>query len=487
MESLSIEQEIEALSTENETALLHAKRIIEEKIQKNITSIKENFAELVSLVFEDKIIEKEYDGAFIRYMAMAGDTLNSICETLETPENKVHLLTIGDINPPSFAKDELNKISQRANQIKAILDQKFGHGYDKSAKGMELARRRVLTYFDGYYGFSEVEGLLEKLITQSTIIGGGMRGLDDTLSAIISSSNENNSDKNLRIISPDNSFGTWESLQQIRSHKGKRAKLHQIETSQNKGLHLSAQEVQKFYLDHSDDHSLFEDYWYITPVGNPSGTKIENDQFYETCLEALKFNKNVKFIFDCTYIRVLGKERARKLMEKIIQTPEIVERALFIDSFSKTHGFCRERIALLFSPNTDLYGTIQNLIVKVSAGNGFYKEALALAISEPSPEREEILTKLHNFWNKETQALYHFLITSQNFPHLFHKNQDHIDLHSFKKPSAPYLFLRLKETVSALDVMKETKCLGVQTKMGTGNYLRLALGCLESSTFSLQA
>ena len=43
----------------------------------------------------------------------------------------------------------------------------------------------MIKYFDTQYGFSAVPGLTEKLTENSTIVGGGMRGLDDIATAMV--------------------------------------------------------------------------------------------------------------------------------------------------------------------------------------------------------------------------------------------------------------------------------------------------------------
>lgn len=60
-------------------------------------------------------------------------------------------------------------------------------------------------------------------------------------------------------------------------------------------MHLSPDDVHEFYLKTVPTKS---ESWYITPVGNPSGTKMKPDQLTDTVKAIIKHNPNAVIILD---------------------------------------------------------------------------------------------------------------------------------------------------------------------------------------------
>jgi len=50
-------------------------------------------------------------------------------------------------------------------------------------------------------------------------------------------------------------------------------------------LHLSKEDVEEYYL--KNKPNAFES-WYITPVGNPSGTKMDSKKLIDNCKTILE-------------------------------------------------------------------------------------------------------------------------------------------------------------------------------------------------------
>ncbi|PIR55520.1 hypothetical protein COU74_00675 [Candidatus Peregrinibacteria bacterium CG10_big_fil_rev_8_21_14_0_10_36_19] len=436
------------------------------------------FRQVIGAVLDDAQLKKNFDGAAIRYAAMCGEITNRVMAVLGGSEF-VDLLAIGDVNMPAFAVEVADQIVNDSYRYHDQLSKDFGRGYDLTSQGAEAARSSFFDYADKYYGFSAVHGLKEKMVENSTIVGGGMRGLDDIATAMI-----RNADKlglKNRFISPDNSFGTWHSIVNLRTHGGH--SVHTLKTGQDNFLHLSATNIDKFYDGVETPMETVQDVWCITPVGNPSGTFMSGDQLASTCEAIVNRNPNAIILLDSTYVRLLSPGRSKALVEGVLSNPSVIDRVVFLDSFSKTHGFCGERIGLYFAANKEVFDPIQTVNMTLSAGNGRYKDALVMAICNSSEERELILQEVHDFWMKERKGLFDKLITSGSFGHLFDEQQLHVVDEQMDEPGL-YLFLKLKEGVTGLDVLKETHCLGVETKMGDGNYIRFAVGKISEPRFS---
>lgn len=54
-------------------------------------------------------------------------------------------------------------------------------------------------------------------------------------------------------------------------------------------------------------------------------------------------------------MRTLRKEDALKLMHGIVSNSNLLENIIFVESFSKSHGLCRERLGIYFSANEQLF------------------------------------------------------------------------------------------------------------------------------------
>jgi hypothetical protein len=68
-----------------------------------------------------------------------------------------------------------------------------------------------------------------------------------------------------------------------------------LKTSPKAKLHLTPEDVHEFYS--KNKVHQFES-WYITPVGNPSGTKMDPEQLTQTCEAILKHNPNALILLD---------------------------------------------------------------------------------------------------------------------------------------------------------------------------------------------
>jgi len=224
--------------------------------------------------------------------------------------------------------------------------------------------------------------------------------------------------------------------------------------------------------------------WYITPVGNPSGTEIDADNLAGACKAIIEHDPEATIILDCVYIRTLEGDGPRKLMERVFADPRVMQRVIMVESFSKTHGICGERIGSYSSVNKELFTSVQTVNMQLSAGNGRYRSGLALAIAESTPEEEAVIRRLHKFWAQERAGLYQYLIASGRFTHLFDDNQSHIRPEKLLEPRGLYLFVKLREGVDLKQVLQETGCLGVLTPMKSGTYLRLAVGKITKPTYA---
>ncbi len=470
------------------TVVAHAERIVmgHPEFRGDYETVRDKVKAVVAQIFDDVEIRDHFIGAEIRWTAICGEVAREVLSLIGESPDHIGLMSIGDVDLPDFAREVAIQIIEAAHEHhRALLDEE-GFGYDLTSKGSERARASMINYFDRHYDFSSVPGLKEKLIRNSTIVGGGMRGLDDIATAMVATAERESTPENPkrhRFIHPDNSFGTWHAIADLRSHRGAAAEVHKIPTDQKNLLHLTPEQVNDFYAK-NPANGANNDSWCITPVGNPSGTYIDATTLSEICKRIVKHNPRAKIILDCTYMRTLKTEIAQQLIAGIIHVPEVLGRVVFLESFSKTHGFSGERLGAYFSANPDIYNPIQNMNMMLSAGNGRQKSALVLALTQTTDEQEAVIKKLHEFWANERKGLYTYLMGHGNFGHLFEEEQSHIRPDQLNGPLGLYVLVKLKPGVEGKQVLLETGCLGVETNMPSGKYIRFSVGKIKTPTYA---
>lgn len=469
----------------DQTVREHAQRILENPVLEGIREeTSGRVQKIIDAVFADEKITKEFTGAKIRCTAMRGNVARAILQTSgESPDNIIQL-SIGDVTLPEFARETLEELIERAHEIHKESRKGGETGYDVAAKGSEAARKAFIDYLDEYYGFSEIEGLKEKLATNCCVANGGMEALHYIADTLACQAAKNG--KKWVSVQPDNSFDTWFKIAERATRYDKDANIT-LPTKQENLLHLSVEEVDKFY---NNPHSIPENNahsWYITPVGNPSGTAIKPDQLANVCDEIVRNDPEAVIILDCVYIRTLDPLRAREILAGVIGNPEVRQRVIFIESFSKTHGVCGDRVAAFFSENPELFNPLMNAVMVYTAGMPRFTVAEFQALSEASFKQNAVIKQLHEFWAAERRGLYNYLIKSGNFTDLFHENQSHITPADIEQPTGLYIFPRLKSGVDQRQVLLRTKGLGIETKMGSGDYMRFSVGKITEPTYAKYA
>lgn len=429
---------------------------------------------VLEIVFADAGIEAAFKDAAIRLTAMRGEVARLVLKLMDQDPNAISPMAIGDIELPPDALIAAEKLLQQKHHFEIQFAKEQGFGYDLSAQGLQKARQAMLDFFNIHYNFSSSPEISAKLLNNSTITAGAMPALDAIANAMIFR------DPNHRFIQPDNSFGTWHTLVKTKSPKN----VHTVPTHQQSLLHLTADDVNNFYNQKGRVAGGNTESWYLTPVGNPSGTKMQPQQFKEVCEAILNNNPCAILIVDCAYVRTLKPKKAQELMAEIIVNPAITDRIIFVESFSKSHGLCGERIGAFFSSNDELYRMVQYMHMLATSGVGRDKSALVMAIATCDPQQQEAIKMLHEFWSHERRGLYHYLMKNQEFSHLFDEDQSHILPEQLEESLGLYVFLKLKQGVGVKEVAIETGCLGVETQMGNDRYIRFAVGKITAPTYS---
>jgi len=238
--------------------------------------------------------------------------------------------------------------------------------------------------------------------------------------------------------------------------------------------------VNEFY---SNLSPTLNESWYITPIGNPSGTKMTKDQLSNTLESIIHHNPNAIIILDTVYARTLTEEDAKELFSGIVNSKKLMNRIIFLDSFSKSHGLCNERLGIYFSVNEDIFTDIHTANITYSAGPGVIKDFQFKVLGNMPKELNKGISDLHWFWGSERKGLVKYL-TQDKFKHLFEKEQVHIRDEDLDRPCTLYISLKTKEGIKAQQVFETTGALGVDTKFKSGHYIRFSVGTLTRPVYS---
>lgn len=471
----------EAISAARDPVSLHADRLRPEIVEMVRHNTSDPVRAILERVFADEGIGRAFNGAVIRHTTMVGDVVNRLLTEL-LPHESVGNMAIGDVKLPPEPLEAIQDVHRRAAELLHRHGQESSFGYDVPAQGWLTARQGLADVFDHSYGFHSVPGLREKVAENMVITSGGMRALDDIASARIREARQAGHPH--RFIHQDNSFGTWKAIVQDRSADGMLSQVHEIGTEPKNLLHLTPEQVDAFYDEHPAvlEGAACDDTWCITPVGNPSGTAISPENLKGVCETIIRRNPRAVIIMDSVYVRTLTPEKSRALMSGIFSNPEVLQRIIFVESFSKTHGICGDRIGAFFSANPEVLGSPLNMVMTVSAGASHFNSALAEAISERS-RPDDVIDEPHRHWARERSGLF-VRLSEPRFGHLFDSEQNHIVPVQLAQPLGLYLLMKLADGVSSRQVAVETRCLGVESPLQSGRYVRFSVGRITQPTYS---
>jgi len=481
MESLVIDGDValeEALCLINGTPTADAAARYIDRIEGEVRELQiDNIRALLDHVFADSLIERDFPSV-IRKITTMVQVSERIAERLGIA-GVIENMTIGDISRlPDFVGPAKRAVSARVAPIQRALTEKYGGGYDLTGQGCLEAReafvRRVM---QPHYGFrTEVA---QRMARNSVVVAGGMQGLNGLiqyLARFAATSGryppfENKVAQKPRFIYPDNSFGTWPTL----------LALHRLEDSmyrrpsrQESRLHFTDIDIHSFYSEHGCSDA-FLDIFYITPVGNPSGTVQRSDDLRGMLKAIYSHNPRAIVILDAVYVRTLSETSAKELMASVFEVPGNLDRMIILESLSKTHGFPRERLGFVTVPGDELASEIIAGNMLAGAGNGGIKDAQFLAASCLLPSEKECFERLYRHWAEERADLWSYLSGHPAARRLFHPNQSHLD-RPLDEPGGLYLCVRLQDGITPIDVGIATQCFGVPQQLAKNEYVRFSLG-----------
>jgi len=437
--------------------------------------------DVTQAVWKNETVTAVCPALVIRLASLRGEVTKKVWEDLGNDPNDVQILAVGSTAIPkhltrfhNFLKNWVNQSSELSAEFRKGID--WSIGYDLVSKGSSRGTIPVLKLFAKHYGFTDKH--IDQLADNIAITSGGMRGLKDLVDGSLMRSKAAKTFH--RFIQPDNSFGTWWNIiEKPVQDDANRREIHTIQTSPLNKLHLTPEDVNEFYANHP---AHTHESWYITPVGNPSGTAMTPEQLITTCEAIIMHNPNAYILLDTVYVRTLSADDARELMAPVLENESVLNHTIFLESFSKSHALCRERLGCYFSFNPKLFTTLHAANIAYSAGPGHTKDFQFEALGCASAADNEGIRDLHQFWQAERKGLYSHLI--KNFSHLFEETQPHITEQDINRTLGLYLLLKTADRVQAKHIFLESGILGVDTPLLSGHYVRFSVGQMLQPKYS---
>lgn len=176
------------------------------------------------------------------------------------------------------------------------------------------------------------------------------------------------------------------------------------------------------------------------------------------------------------------REQAKRLMDVVFRSPTL-SQTVFLESLSKSHGLCRERLGLYFTSDLQLFTRLHAANIGFSAGPGLVKDFQFAAVAASTAADKRGIDSLHLFWRDERRALVQFLLQNK-FSDLFESEQPHLQREDLENPCTLYILLKTRPGVTSNKVFERTGALGVDTVLGSGHYVRYAVGMLTGPVYS---
>jgi aspartate/methionine/tyrosine aminotransferase len=420
----------------------------------------------------------------IRLASLRASVARAVLELNGRDPDLVQNLSIGSVLEPEHIPEYSKFIKNFNDRAATYLMNTKQHrlSYDLLSKGGEVSRLQILKKINEHYGFPI--DIVNGFFAENSSISTGARTLKDFADSLIEYAVANGGKH--RFVQPDNSFPVWFGVMQNGKSKvyDNFREIETLPTKPENKLHLVKEQITEFYK--QKGVNKFES-WYLTMVGNPSGTKMTPEQFVEVCEEIVKHNPDAVIICDSVYCRTLPKELCKELFSKITKDPSklyLLENMIFLESWSKSHGFCAERLAVFFSKNPVLFRKMHAAEIAYQAGPERFKDFQLLSLASMTPKDEIGPEKLHLFWRDERKGLLKYLMNHPKADLLFEKEQKHIRNEDMEEPCGLYVTLKLKPNVNGRMILVNTGCIGVDVKMNGDPYHRFSVGTLTKPIFS---
>lgn len=422
------------------------KNLTEEAINKNLSR-----KDIINRLFQNEELKNKYINE-IRRSTVIGQITNEILKKIWN-EDLCKILAIGDIQ---FFWDLEIKWQQMAKRSLNTLDVSKISGYDLTWQWSQELRQSIVNYMTNYYNL----GILETDITAEIIPTygwtDGFVNIMDTLKNVYKT-------KQINFIYPEASF-----VANVKIAESFWVNTIKLNKPNRNNFFFTFEQIRDLYDSKISQNDL--NIYYITPVGNPTWEKIENENLYSILQNIQKLDNEAIFIFDNVYVGLLIRKESEELFKMIFENKEVMERSIFSESLSKTLGTTWIRLGWMWTINRTLSEEFKKNIILKKAGFSKILDCFIINMLINNNEVINFQNEIYDYWSNQRMKFFAYI--QENYAHLF----DFSSSSNVVDRQWIYVFLKAKENLSAEDIFAETWIIGVWMKMSDGLYIRYAFG-----------
>lgn len=421
---------------------------LSEKYLKNSWSKKELLMELfVNQELKDSIPNE------IRRSTIIGNLANQILMHIWHTD-LCKILAIGDIQ---YFDELYQKWEDLVKKSLSQTDISKLEWYDLSGLGSAELRMQIWNYMSQYYDFSLISSSIEDAIIPSY-------GGTDSFVAILNTLKIISKNTKINFIYPEASFLANTKIAEMILGLDW---IISLEKPENNNFFISHEQVQNLYRERmqSSDTNIF----YITPVGNPTGNKIDNENLYRVLEWIHNLDPNAIFILDSVYVGLLPNTESHLLFERIFSDTWLLERIIFTESISKTLGTTGIRLGWTWTLNSHISNEIKKYTSLTKAWFSKILDEFAINLLE-NPEILDFQNEVYEFWS--WQRMWFLRYMKANYHDLF----DFDSSPEISDREGIYILLKIRWVISKEEIFAQTGIIGVGIALSDGNYIRYAFG-----------
>lgn len=406
--------------------------------------------DILNILYSNKELQDKYTND-IRRSTIIWQIANEVLSKLKIKEN-CKILAIWDIK--YFWKHEKNWKKLVKKSLNSIDPSKL-IWYDISSQWSIQLRNTLFWYMNNYYDLSNLENdkIIDSIIPTYWWID-WLVSLLDTIK---------NKYKKIKFIYPEASF-IWSSkiaesiLWKNNTIKVNKPKKH--------NFFFSEEQIDEIYKKNTNFNNT--NIYYITPVWNPTWSKIKDSEFIKIIKKIISLDNNAIVILDNVYVWLLEKNISIKMFTKIFKTKLILDKIIFAESLSKSLGTTWLRIGWLWTTNEILSSELKKNIILKKAWFSKILNEFAINLLSNNKKITNFQKNIHNFCSEQRKKFSIFI--KDNYKWLFNFSSSC----NFSDNEWMYLLLKVREWLTKEDIFSQTWIIWVWIELSDWLYIRYA-------------
>lgn len=413
---------------------------------------------LLTALFSDRDLAASFSNEIRRYTAI-GKIANTILERA-SEDARCLVLAIGDVayfwehraTWENILRDALSSIAPSALSW-----------YDLTGQGSVDLRSAIRSYMSKNYSVDPA------ILPPTTSIIPSYWGTD-SFATLLGALKDIFSGHTLTLVAPEASF--LSHLQIARTILGETS-VHMIPKKRQSDFFFGPETVRSYYEEKSDPERRH--LWYITPVWNPTGSRLEWENMQLVIEEIFMRDPRAICIFDPVYLGLIDAENIRAFSEIVLNSVHR-ESFIFTESLSKTLGMTGIRIGWSWTYNADFAESIRKYTTLMKAWHSRLHDAFTVKLLD----HEGILAFQQSISLIWSDLRKNFLIYMKHqYAYFF----DFSMSPHFHERDGLYILLKLQKGYTAQELFSETGIIGVSLSLSDGDYVRYSFGCVSPEAF----